>query len=716
MAIISRRDLFRFAGGAAVGTMLSPLPWKLLDDVSIWTQNWSWIPKPPKGAVSFKHTNCALCGSGCAARVRCIEGEPVSLAGVRSNAAGTGFLCPLGLVAHHLRYHPNRVTQPLVRAKDGELKPCSLDDATRVVSAKLQQLAQQTHTGRGYLAVLGNRPDTAGSDALRTLLARFPRAAYVTCPSDADGVSVLGSMVEGDQTWALDIANSKTVLSFGAPLLEGWGTSARMLAQFAGSDRKIRLIQVEPNCSLTARSADVWLPIQPGSEAALALGLANVLIEEKLIDPSLSSPDLEADSPYRKLVAEFSSEQVARFTGLQPEIITQTARRIAREAPSLVVSRGYVSGPVSHAEEMAIQALNLLLGNLDRPGGVLARPTRVQSQITSVTADSQLGTEVQRSLAGIPDGSVELMIVDASSGSRPLPWAAIRPKLVPDQAVVVVLAGLPTPWTKRADVVVPSPVFGEAIEEVPGNIDDTGNSLRLCARLVEPRPGLFQLLDFVNHSVVAAGLVTSPVSYEDATKQKVAQIHQAGVGTAVSPADGRVKALKEFSSSDDLWTALTGGARWESGPPEAAKPVTRRFSLAGPDSGDLERMRQAAARRSRLANAATSEFPLMVVSTEGRIYDSKVSALLAKVTWESGLHAEHRCVINPATAAKQHLMTGMTFTLRTPSGSMSVPVTLSEEVMPGVLLLEDPTGEDQSGVMTGPDATCRVMPGRLEVA
>jgi len=698
-----------------VGTMLSPLPWKLLDDVSIWTQNWSWIPKPPKGAVSFKYTNCTLCGSGCAAQVRCIEAEPVSLAGIRSDI-GLGFLCPLGLVAHHLRYHPDRVTQPLVRAKGDELKPSSLDDATRVVSGKLQRLAQQTQPSDSYLAILGNRPGTAGSDALLALLARFPHAAYVGCPNDGDGVSVLGSMVEGDQNWALDIANSKMVLSFGAPLLEGWGTSGRMLAQFASSDRKTRLIHVEPNCSLTARAADVWLSIQPGSEAALALGLANVLIEAKLVDPSATCPDLEVDSPYRKLVAEFSAERVAGLTGLKPEVITQTARAIAQEGPALVISRGYVSGPVSRAEELAIQGLNFLLGNLDRPGGALARPSPSQSQVAGPTPASQPGPGVVRALAAIPDGSVELLIVDASSGNDLPPWAAVQPKLSPDQAVVVVLAGLPTAWAQRADVVVPSPVFGEAIEELPGNVDDTANSLRLSARLVDPRPGLFNLLDFVNHTAVAAGLATSPVSYEDAAKQKVAAIHQAGIGNVVSPADGQAKAVTDYSSSDELWTALAGGARWENAAPEAIKPATRRFSLAGPDSGDVERMRKAAAQRGGLADVAPSEYPLTVVSAEGRAYDSKVSPLLAKITWESGLHAERTCMINPATAAKQGVLAGTTVTVQTPSGSLDVPVTLSEEIMPGVLLLEDPTGEDQSGLMTGTDATCRVMPGRLEVA
>ena len=60
---VTRRDLFALAGGSAVGLALSPAPWRLLDDLSIWTQNWKWIPRPPKGPVTFKDTRCSSCAA-----------------------------------------------------------------------------------------------------------------------------------------------------------------------------------------------------------------------------------------------------------------------------------------------------------------------------------------------------------------------------------------------------------------------------------------------------------------------------------------------------------------------------------------------------------------------------------------------------------------------------------------------------------------------------
>ena len=69
---LTRRSLLKFMGGAVVGSVLSPLPWKLLDDAAIWTQNWSWIARPPRGPVSHMFTTCQLCPVGCGMRARLI--------------------------------------------------------------------------------------------------------------------------------------------------------------------------------------------------------------------------------------------------------------------------------------------------------------------------------------------------------------------------------------------------------------------------------------------------------------------------------------------------------------------------------------------------------------------------------------------------------------------------------------------------------------------
>ena len=83
----NRRDIFKFAGGAVAGALFTPAPWRLITDTALWSENWPGVPRPARGEIRAKFTNCALCPAGCAVRARCVGDQPVSLAGV-----GGGFL------------------------------------------------------------------------------------------------------------------------------------------------------------------------------------------------------------------------------------------------------------------------------------------------------------------------------------------------------------------------------------------------------------------------------------------------------------------------------------------------------------------------------------------------------------------------------------------------------------------------------------------------
>ena len=106
---VTRRDLLVWSAGAAAGLMVTPVPWKLLDDTSIWSQNWPWIPQPARGPVEVKQTSCTLCPNGCGMRVRMAAGWPVGVAGVTNHPASRGALCPLAFGAHQLNWHPRRL-------------------------------------------------------------------------------------------------------------------------------------------------------------------------------------------------------------------------------------------------------------------------------------------------------------------------------------------------------------------------------------------------------------------------------------------------------------------------------------------------------------------------------------------------------------------------------------------------------------------------------
>ena len=106
---VTRRDLLVWGAGAAAGLLATPVPWKVLDDVSIWSQNWPWIPQPTRGPVEVKQSFCTLCPKACGLRVRMANGWAVGVAGSSTHPISRGALCPLAFAAHQLNWHPQRL-------------------------------------------------------------------------------------------------------------------------------------------------------------------------------------------------------------------------------------------------------------------------------------------------------------------------------------------------------------------------------------------------------------------------------------------------------------------------------------------------------------------------------------------------------------------------------------------------------------------------------
>ena len=146
-----------------------------------------------------------------------------ALAGVAGHPLSRGVLCPFGLTGHHLPYHPARL-------KQGPVK----EAAAAVADAMAK-------CGPGErVAVLDLRPGRTSSWTHRLAMASVRNGTYITP----------GRMFGGPV--AVNLANARTVLSFGAPLLDGWGTPG---AVFAARER-FRLVQAEAVESRTAAMAD----------------------------------------------------------------------------------------------------------------------------------------------------------------------------------------------------------------------------------------------------------------------------------------------------------------------------------------------------------------------------------------------------------------------------------------------------------------------------
>ncbi len=319
---LKRRDLLTWGGGAAAGLLLTPVPWKLLDDTSIWTQNWPWIPQPARGPVEVKNSFCALCPNGCGMRVRMCAGCPVGVSGMPKHPVNQGALCPLGFGAHQLNWHPSRLRQVRHHGRASSW--------TEALAAFHKAAAA------GPVAIIDGYPGRAASSLLQSFGKQHGTYGVRLCAEERALLPYESWSGVPVTALGYDLENTGTIVSFGAPLLDGWsapGRFTRLWSERAAgmADPRLRLIQVEPSLSRTAACAWRWVSITPGSEAALAAGLARVLKEEHL------APE-DAPMPPTTLA------EAAAQSGLGVETIRELAHTMVARGPVLAICRGTVTG------------------------------------------------------------------------------------------------------------------------------------------------------------------------------------------------------------------------------------------------------------------------------------------------------------------------------------------------------------------------------------
>lgn len=359
---LSRRNFVKFGLGVAAGTLLTPLPWKLLDDIAIWTQNWSWVPTPLRGKVSTINSVCTLCSGACGISVRKVGDRVVRVEG-RDFPVNHGSVCPLGLAGPQLLYNEAIRWKAPMKKVSGKWQEVSWDEA-------LNMLASRIKASPGKLvAIDGNQSMSTMAALVRRFLDAVDSRNYVTMPREEDTHAAVSSLMMGSDLVAFDLENSDFILSFGCGLLDGWGSS-RMLSIWSRNNPY--LVQVEPRLSNTASKADNWLAAFPGTEAALAFGIAHVLIKENLYDKDFVN-STSGFAAYANVVESYSPQAVEKITGVSKDAIVDVARSFSSaKSPVALVGQGKGNMLGNLQSFMAVYALNALVGNVNKKGGILA--------------------------------------------------------------------------------------------------------------------------------------------------------------------------------------------------------------------------------------------------------------------------------------------------------------------------------------------------------
>ena len=684
---LSRRCFLSFVVGGAAGTALSPLPWKLMDDVSIWSQNWPWTPVPPEGESTYTPSTCTLCPGGCGINVRKIGDRAIKIEGTKGHPVNDGGVCILGLSGLQLLYGPTRIQGPLKRAGkrgQGQWTPISWDQAIAEVAAKLGELRTQ---GRPQsLACIAPRDSGTVPQLLSRFMTAFGSPNFFRMPSIADAYEsalYLTQGVVGDV--GVDVANADFILSFGSGILDGYGSPVHMFkAHSRLRETHGTLVQIEPRLSNTAAKADLWLALKPGSETDLALAMAHVIIARQAMDKAFIAGNTEGFEAFARMVQErYAPDKVAAKTGIEAAVIVETALKFAAaEKPLALYGKGKGQTPGGLKEALAVHLLNALVGNINKPGGVQAVAAYDYINWLDVETDAVAAAGMQTArldgagtdkyphvryllhrLAEAADNVQALLVAEANpchslSGQKAIQAAFDK---IP---FIVSFGSFMDETAMQADLILPNHCYLERYEDIPVSAGLTQAVVGLCRPVVAPLYQTRHLGDtIIDIAKALKGSVANSFPWPDYMMCLKTTLGERWAGLAAKGVwidsqksqQGTETASGKFVMMNDALGAIFMADDVAMGGPEGG---TYPLVLIPYDS-------------IRLASRYVGDTPFMVKT---------VSDAVIK-------HQDGFVDINPETAKKMGLADGQMVDLSTAVGASRVRVHYEHGVMPGVLAM-----------------------------
>lgn len=384
--LLDRRGFLKLLGGMAAGAAGLARGAGALSEVSS-PEGDPW----PDYEVELVPTICQVCPGGCGILVRVVDGRAVKIEGNPNHPVNRGRLCPKGHAGLEFLYHPERVPGPLRRSGkrgEGRWQPISWEEAIRTLAARLAELRKKGEPHK--VALLGGQYRGSMDGLIQRFFRVYGSPNYIRNRClEVEKVAKTHLLTQGIRLpLSYDLRECDFILSFGCNLLESWLSPVYQLSAYAHlrqgrPGRRGKLVQVETRLSVTAAKADRWIPIRPGTDCALALGLAHVIVSEGNFDKEFVrehtfgfedwTDEAGRHMGYKSLVLrEYTLPKVSEITGVPIRDIIALARAFSEHERALALGE---RGPAFHPNDiytrLAIHSLNALTGNLGKPGTVL---------------------------------------------------------------------------------------------------------------------------------------------------------------------------------------------------------------------------------------------------------------------------------------------------------------------------------------------------------
>ena len=322
-----------------------------------------------RGGVEIRKTLCGICTTGCGVDAVVQDGRLIRVKGSPEHPVNRGLLCGKGHTGLNWVYHPERIRSPLLRTgeKGGrDFVPVGWDEALDMISERLLRIREDA--GPESVVFFVGYPKWL-RPFLKRLAHGFGSPNYCSESSTCFFATVMANRLNyGTEVWS-DLRNARCIVNWSTNPYHG--SPQRVKAWRKMLDRGVKLIDVGPFKTPLARKADIHLRLRPGTDGALALSMAHVMIEEGLYDREFVENWTQGFESFRAYAAGFSPSVAEGITRVPAASIAAAARLYATTRPAAVncsasVTVHHTNGVQNHR---AITALAGLTGNFDRKGG-----------------------------------------------------------------------------------------------------------------------------------------------------------------------------------------------------------------------------------------------------------------------------------------------------------------------------------------------------------
>ena len=613
------------------------------------------------GIDYWKASACSMCDAGCGIIVRTREHKANKIEGNPHHPINRGALCARGQAGLQLLYNPDRIRGPMKRTGErvpnfkergaARFEEISWDEAIKTLVNKLREIKAQPlgnpdkeSNAANSIVFLSGDQLTVSDLATEQFMSAcgstsyvrldYPRDQWVSASADEEGLPIY------------DIANASYLLSFGARFLETWHSPVMYslaYGEFRRSSGRARgrFIHVEPRMSLTAANADEWLPAAAGSEHLVALAMAQVIIREGLVR-NQTSYDFDG-----KPIDPFAPEKIAAQTDIPVEKIIRIAREFAASARPLAIGSGIEA-------TKAISFLNNLVGNTNKPGGVLRTTTRYNDPFEKLRPAKRVAWTpmLEHSITGSHIGA--LLIHNANP-------VYVDPRLLDEMIEMPFICSFSSfmdDTTSMADLILPDHSYLESwdLRATHAGVDDVAYTL--TRPVVAPEFNTRQTADVL--LALARELNNTgaqPLAFESAEQ-----------------------AVKQ--AAEDFWKLLTERGVWVGKAKQQSEPESTTWTGILP---------MAEKRFSEALGATPEDYAYTLIAYEHATLGfgdeanlpwlQELPDAMTSVMWGSWVE------INPKTADALGIKDGDTVEVTTPHGSVRAPAVIYPAIRPDTIAM-----------------------------